>query len=209
MKKFITHRKNGRGMLCLLLPVLGLFLQQCFFPSSQYQGLRVESDEVKGITRLTTDFWYGQALERLSPLHSVRQTVLKEVNASGNASYTFYETIQLSSSAHNLENKIYWLIEAEIIPININPQIELLTEIDKQTDDILTADSTKVEVVTGYSTYQVRQFKINYTLSPQDMERILSVEELRLRYYSGPSMITTRLHGRDLARLKELISKRG
>ncbi len=172
----------------------------------QYRGLIVENDPVKSSRRIKKEFYYNRALEEHSKLYSVNQTILKEIMSNAEPTYTFYDKLSLSSDSYSIENKMYIILPNEIIPIQIEDQeTDLLTKISEDTGSIKTSDSTSVTVVTGYSQSDRKIIKIKYKVDPDIIEKMVNSDEIKFRYYAGPNMITIRLRGSELGKLKKLI----
>ena len=77
--------------------------------------------------------------------------------------------------------------------------------ISENRSDIMTSDSTKVSVVTGYSENNGKITRFSYELSDKIINRIKTSHHLALQYYAGPSMLTVKLKDKNLKKLKELI----
>lgn len=166
----------------------------------------VEHDTVKSSKRLKKEFYYRRALEKDSPFFSAKQTIIKEIKSDNEITYTVYDILSMSTSSYNLEDTMYLILGDEVIPINIDYQkTENSSRISEDTGSILAADSSKVSVVTGYTQYKWKNIQISYKLSSEIINKISNSDEVNLRYYSGPNMITIRMNYYDLKRLKKMI----
>lgn len=98
------------------------------------------------------------------------------------------------------------IIDSSVFPLDVL-HIEKLnrTSISEDTETILTADSTEITVVTGYTQYYRRIVKLRYELNQEIVERIEDSYEVNLRYYVGPRMITIKLGRKNLKMLKKLM----
>jgi len=197
-----------------LVPPIGILLiitfttQSCtllFF--NERDRIRVEYDSVKNTKRITKDFFYYKTEEKQSPLYSIKQTILKELKPKGEITYTVYDNLTMNPSAQSLENQLYLIFFDEIIPINIKEiEIEQSSNISEEKGTILTADSTRVSIVKGYTQSNKKHYKISYQLSTEVIQRINYSSKVNFRYYCGPNMITTTLDENKLNRLKEMIA---
>ena len=84
-------------------------------------------------------------------------------------------------------------------------ELENARDISETTSNILTSDSTTVSVITGYSEDNMKITRLSYRIPAATMEKIRSSDNLILRYYSGPSMITVKPRNKSIRKLKQLI----
>ena len=105
-----------------------------------------------------------------------------------------------------MENTVYLIADADVIPFgNLQADVDLSSSISENRENILTADSSSVSVVTGYTTYQHKLLRFHYEMDTVAQSKILNAKNVAFRYYAGPSMMTAKVHRRDLKFLKELI----
>lgn len=200
MKKVVL---NISLLLLTILPLQSCFNTRNFF--SNYNEIKTEYDQVKLTKRLVLKFYHSNPIERRTPLHNIKQTILKEVKPGNEVTYTVYDHLIMSTNAHNLENQLYIILDQEAVPINIdNLQVEHSSSISEDKDTILASDSTQVSVVTGYSQHNSKHFKISYQLSLEIMDKISQTSEVNFKYYCGPQMLTIALNEIKLNRLKEM-----
>lgn len=206
-------KKNVLNISILLLTILTL--QSCFNTNkyfsaynkyfSTYNEIKTEYDQVKLTKRLVLKFYHSNPIERRTPLHYIKQTILKEVKPGNEIIYTVYDHLVMSTNAHNLENQLYLILDQDAIPIDINNlQVEHSSSISEDKDTILTSDSTRVSVVKGYTQQARKHFKISYQLSLEIMDKISQANEVNFKYYCGPQMLTIALNEAKLNRLKEM-----
>jgi len=172
-------------------------------------GIFSEIDEVKKLNRHKLNLLHLYNTERNSPLCTVSQTFVKECQygTPGASHLIVYDQLRLRPQAHNIEDTVYFILSNEILPIPILDESYRESQaITESTSDILTADSTTVRVVNGYSLNDYKYVNLSYELSKEVKTKIYAEKEFKIRYYSGPDMITIRLKGRDLNNLKKLIS---
>ena len=195
---------NKTYLLNIIIIVLLVFiLKSCIY--SLYNTVTVEEDDVKGSRRIKKKVYYRNDIEFYTPFYSLNQIIVKEIKASG-TTYTVYDQLRMRSDAFALEDTIYILTDNKIIPIQIeNKELDKSFNISENTKKILTADSTKLTVVTGYEKSEYKSSKITYHLNEFTLTAIRQTEELKFRYYSGPDMMTTKMPKSDLKDVKEII----
>ncbi len=180
-----------------------ILLQSC----DALTGITVENDVVKSSKRMKMVFSYVYTQERHSPLQEIKQTVLKEFNAENETTYSVYEVLLMDKDTHPLNKELYVIIDGEVNQIQLKSlESEDDTSLSEKKKDILTADSTKVSVVTNYSLNSRKKFKISYMLNNELIEKMKNSNEVKFRYYAGPDMITTKLNSLNLSRFKKLIA---
>jgi len=132
------------------MPILLSFLTSCFFfDSIKRESIRVEYDDVKKIKRLNCVNTISPK-EKGSPIHSVKNEYVKEVDEQGLETYHLYVTVNESKSSFGLEDEFYILIDDKDIKKQIDDkQRKNFDRISENKSNILTADSTRVNVVTG------------------------------------------------------------
>ncbi len=182
-----------------------LLLQGCCM-NFHSKRIIVENDIVKSTKRIKKNFYFNDALERNSPLLSMKKTVLKEIKENQDTIYMVYDFINLSQNSFPLEDDIYLIMDEKIFPLKVEyRESENRSEIVEKTESILTADSTNVTVTTGYSNQTYKRIKIKYVLPINVTHKILETKDLLFRYYSEPNMISVKFNNRQLQKLKQII----
>jgi len=144
--------------------------------------------------------------DRRSPLFYFTQSIIKELNPNNEISYTAYDVLSLSSSSFKLEDKVILIIDNEAYPMVIDRiEIENVRSISENTSSISTSDSTSVSVVTGYSENNRKITRFKYKIPLTTIAKIKESNQLSLRYYSGPSMISVKPKKKSINKLKQLI----
>ncbi|HET8860018.1 hypothetical protein [Marivirga sp.] len=164
----------------------------------------VEYDEVKGITRFKKTLFYRYALERNSSFMKSEQLIYKE--ASGlQEDYKFYDYIQLENRASSIENTMYFIVDGQNFPVEIITQgKESKSEIDKDEEDVLLADSSKKTVITDYEIRHFTLVSIHYKVENDLIKKITNADNVKIRYYAPPEMITLNLSRHKLKIMKAL-----
>lgn len=185
----------------LLLVVILIFCCAC-------SKMRIidEYDEVKATKRIKTKYNFFKTEERCSPLSSIDQSILKQIDQNKNTSFTFYDAISLNRQVYELEDSIYLFVGNEIFasPIEFQEASEAIN-VTENTRHIMNADSVLVPVLTGLSIGKKRQFQIRYAVPSSVMHKIMNQDEIKFRYYFGQDMVTALLKGNDLNKLKRVI----
>lgn len=178
--------------------ILCLSFQSCIHANL----IQIERDEVYSSERVKVHFFYRRAEERYSPLLSVEQTIVKEILSNSTITYKVFDIVTLQSTGFKLDNKVFILIGGQVYPVKVD-QVEaaVVPNFKEKREDILTADSTKVSVVTGYTSNNNVESKLSYSLDRKLIDKMKKAQEVRFRYYAGPDMITVKLQGLALDRL--------
>ena len=193
-----------KSSLALALLLLASTLQSCGI----FSKVIVEQDEVSGTKRNRTEFQYWGAREWSSPLMHNTQTILKETGATGKITVRIFDRIQLKMNSFRLDKRVYLIIDGKPYTAQVEDmEFDQLTSFQEKRKDVLTADSSKVSVVTGYDRSESKYYKLTYTLNPETVEKIKTCRKLRFRYYSGPDMITTTMNGWELNLLKYMLDR--
>ena len=167
----------------------------------------VENDSTQSLKRVRAELYHTRDQERRTPFYSSVQTILKEDSAGLATRYKVYDVLRLNPNAFNLNDTIYVLVDGKSTPLTIESmQVENFSHLSEDTETMLTADSSKVSVITGYKQHQVKVFKISYELCAEVIEKIKQAEDIRFRYYAGPNMITLRVRGRNMNTLQKVIA---
>ena len=168
--------------------------------SSQY-------DDVLNIERHRYDATFIKN-ERNEQTYSQNISIVKERNNNGEMIYTMYDIISLPYESFNLSDKMYIVIDKKVIELN-NKTLEngVFTKFDEETSSIMKADSSKVDVVTGYSERHLKTYKMTRILDSEIIERISGAKDVYLRYYAGPNLITSEIKSYKLGALKRMIQK--
>lgn len=184
------------------LLMVGLLFQGCLM----FQRIKIEDDIVDSSRRIKAEFNYRISQEWDSPLILLNQKIVKELKQNSDVQYTVYDFIKLKSSSFKLENKVFIIIDNEPFRLEVESyDSKMIPKIDEKRKEILTADSTKVSVVTGYEEYQTWDYRMVYRMDKAIIEKIKSSQNVMLRYYAGPDMITIKLDKYDLDTLKKTI----
>jgi hypothetical protein len=180
-------------LTCLLIVIVNL--QSCLtLLSIGYSAKpKIEHDEVKGITRFKSTLFYNWAEESYSSFIKSEQQIFKETNGI-NSDYTIYEYLNLENRLNQIENTIYFIIDKQVYPIEINYQSnKSLSEVEKDEEDIMLADSSKMTVIEDYEIRHYTSISINYTVDESLLYKIANAKEVKIRYYAPPEMITLKL----------------
>ncbi len=188
----------------VLFVVAGIF-QSCI----GFNEIIVENDYARSVKRMKANFSNGFAQERLSPLLNRRQTIVKEVFADSTERYLSYDFLSLRTNSFCLSNTVYLIADGVPFEMDVTDlESQFARNIEEKRNDILTADSSKLSVVTGYKENVSLDYKIMYLLAPNTIEHIKSAKSVQFRYYAGHDMITVQLTEFQLQRFQKLIAMR-
>ena len=173
-----------------------------------FRGIVVEEDIVYSTKRIRADFGYVAAREIYSPLTQITQTIIKEIKPNTPDHYWSFERIKLKINSFRLDNRVFLLIDSAAYQVHVESvEFERVSNIEEKRKDIMTVDSSKVSVVTGYEQNQSNDYRLSYTIEPTLIEKIKTANEISFRYYTGPDMITVPMGKFNLTTLKMLIEK--
>ena len=186
--------------------ILGITLISITFQScSTSNKIYSENDIVYSTKRFELKYSVKDR-DRRSPLFYFTQSIIKEINPNNEISYTAYDVLSLSSSSFKLEEKVILIIDNEAYPMVIDRiELENVRSISENTSSISTSDSTSVSVVTGYSENNRKITRFKYKIPITTIAEIKESDQLSLRYYSGPSMISVKPKKKSINKFKQLI----
>jgi hypothetical protein len=179
-------------------------LQSCVL----FRNIVVEDDVVNSTSRIRTEFEYRTAKEWSTPLIAISQTIIRETGKDTSVGIRIYDRVLLNPNSFRLEDRVYLLIDGNPYQAKVEDvQFERFSTINEKRKDVLTADSSKVSVVTGFDRNESNSYKLTYTISPKIVDLIKTCYKLQFRYYAGPDMITTSMNHYELNVLKKLLEK--
>lgn len=167
----------------------------------------VQDDIVNSSKRLELRYLIRDFNKR-SPLLYLEQQLVKEIKSDNKYSIKVYDILTLNSSSFKLEDKVFLIVDKSVYPMALDIiEYDNVKSITSNTKDILTSDSTKVSVVTGYTENNNKITKFSYKLSEELINKIKTSKQVSIRYYAGPSMLTVKLKDKNLRKIKKLIDK--
>jgi len=172
---------------------------------STYNKIYSEDDIVYSTKRFELKYDYKDR-DRRTPIYFFTQSIVKEVDKNNNVSYRAYDVLFLTSSSFKLDEKVILIIDNKPYPMVIDKfELENVKTISENTTDIQTSDSTSVSVTTGYSENNRRITRFSYKIPVSTIMEIKKADQLSIRYYSGPSLITVKPKKLSIKKIKELI----
>ena len=184
----------GIGLVCAML-------SSC----STFNKIYSENDIVYSTKRFELKYDYKDRDHR-TPIYFFTQSIVKEINKNNEVSYRAYDVLFLTSSSFKLDEKVILIIDNKSYPMVIDKiELENVKTISENTTDIQTSDSTTVSVTTGYSENNRKISRFSYKIPVSTIMEIKKADQLSIRYYSGPSMITVKPKKLSIKKLKELI----
>ena len=198
MKKQIKFGVPYQGIVISLVCVM---LSSC----SPYNKIYSEDDIVYSTKRFELKYDYKDR-DRRTPIYFFTQSIVKEVDQNNNVSYRAYDVLFLISSSFKLDEKVILIIDNKPYPMVIDKiELENVKTISEDKTDIQTSDSTTVSVTTGYSENNRKITRFSYKIPVSTIMEIKKADQLSIRYYSGPSMITVKPKNLSIKKIKELI----
>ncbi len=198
MKKQI---KFGVPYQVIVICLVCTMLSSC----STYNRIYSEDDVVYSTKRFELKYDYKDR-DRRTPIYFFTQSIVKEVDQNNNVSYRAYDVLFLTSSSFKLDEKVILIIDNKPYPMVIDKiELENVKTISENTTDIQTSDSTTVSVTTGYSENNRKITRFSYKIPVSTIMEIKKANQISIRYYSGPSMITVKPKNLSIKKIKELI----
>ena len=149
---------------------------------------------------------FENVLERKTPFISLKKTFYKIQDTNGNTTFHVYDVLTLDHGSFDIDEKLYLIIDGKAYAIKSDSEVpENFIATSTDTETIMTADSSGVEVVTDYSRHQWKHYRMHYTLDPVILEQIKNAREVLFRYYAGPDMMTVRMRGHRLRSLQKIL----
>ncbi|NLI08519.1 MAG: hypothetical protein GX457_15720 [Thermotogaceae bacterium] len=198
MKKQI---KFGVPYQVIVICLVCTMLSSC----STYNRIYSEDDVVYSTKRFELKYDYKDR-DRRTPIYFFTQSIVKEIDQNNNVSYRAYDVLFLTSSSFKLDEKVILIIDNKPYPMVIDEmELENVKTISENTTDIQTSDSTTVSVTTGYSENNRKITRFSYKIPVSTIMEIKKANQISIRYYSGPSMITVKPKNLSIKKIKELI----
>jgi len=198
MKKQI---KFGVPYQVIVIGLVCTMLSSC----STYNRIYSEDDIVYSTNRFELKYDYKDR-DRRTPIYFFTQSIVKEVDKNNDVSYRAYDVLFLTSSSFKLDEKVILIIDNKPYPMVIDKiELENVKTISENTTDIQTSDSTSVSVTTGYSENNRKITRFSYKIPVSTIMEIKNADQLSIRYYSGPSLITVKPKKLSIKKIKELI----
>jgi hypothetical protein len=190
----VPYQVLGIGLVCAML-------SSC----STFNKIYSENDIVYSTKRFELKYDYKDRDHR-TPIYFFTQSIVKEINKNNEVSYRAYDVLFLTSSSFKLDEKVILIIDNKPYPMAIDKiELENVKTIAENTTDIPTSDSTTVSVTTGYSENNRKITRFSYEIPVSIVMKIKEANQLFIRYYSGPSLITIKPKQKSIKKLKELI----
>ena len=198
MKKQI---KFGIPSYVIAIGLVCTMLSSC----STFNRIYSEDDVVYSTKRFELKYDYKDR-DRRTPIYFFTQSIVKEIDQIKNVSYRAYDVLFLTSSSFKLDEKVILIIDNKPYPMVIDEmELENVKTISENTTDIQTSDSTTVSVTTGYSENNRKITRFSYKIPISTIMEIKKSNQISIRYYSGPSMITVKPKNQSIKKIKELI----
>ena len=192
--------KFGHLYMVIVTGLVGIMLSAC----STYNKIYTEDDIVYSTKRFELKYDYKNRSRRM-PFYFT-QSIVKEVDKNNNVSYQAYDVISLTSSSFRVDEKAILIIDNKPYPMEIDKiELENVKTISESTTDIQTLDSTTVSVITGYSENNRKITRFSYKIPVSTIMEIKKANQIYIRYYSGPSMITVKPKKLSIKKIKKLI----
>lgn len=195
MKKYILS--------LLLFVFLLLVLSSCariLNPTSRWYK---ENDLVKNTTRNVLHL-YNYSYNK-SALAYAGKKIVFEKNNKNELSAAVNDNLSLHFPSRSINSEIYWIVDNEVFAIETDYlDYHHHTSIEEDKSEILTADSSKVAVVTGYTERKYDISNLSYSLPSLLLEKLSNAKSVIVQYYAGAEMIQIKLSRKQVKRLKKI-----
>lgn len=174
--------------------------------ANYYNLITSEYDEFKKVKRVKIT-QKSHPFDKKSVVSSVVNTYVGEISADGERDYVLYTDITKRSGSFHIEDLVYMSIDGNVIEKSISSkQTDDFVKRSENTDSVMTADSSTVRVVTGYSESHYSKDKIELSFTAEEVRQIMDCEELLYKYYFGPEAVTIKIYKYQLDPLKDFFS---
>lgn len=197
LKKVIAFESLGFALICLM-----------FYGCSTTNRVYSDTDIVYGKKSFSLKY-YVKDRNRRSPLYDFHQTIIKEIKNNNETTYKAFDVLTLSASSFKLDEKVFLIINNEVFSMDIEKiEFDNIKSVSENTTDISTSDSTSVSVVTGYSENNSKIVKFTYKIPDEVISKIKNSNQLLIRYYSGPHIITVKPKPLSFIKIQQLINSK-
>ena len=164
-----------------------------------------DNDIVYSTKRFELKYEYKDR-DRRTPVYYFTQSIVKEADQNNNVSFHAYDVLYLTSSGFNPDGKVILIIENKPYPMVIDKiEHENLKTISENTTQLRTSDSTTVPATRGYTENNRKITRMSYKIPVSTVNEIKKADQLSIRYYAGPAMITVKPGKLSIRKIKELI----
>jgi hypothetical protein len=189
--------------ILLTLFIASVIMTGCVpFSSRVYHNI----DPVRQTDRYRVEFLL-RSIEYRTPMSLLEKSFLKVIDKTGTkVNYTIYDQLSMRTSAGQINDTVFIMVDGQVFP----KKTEGLTLVKRSgvstsTEQVMTADSTLVDIVSGVETQTWKEASFHYSISPLLAAKMRAAADMRFIYYIGPHIITTKLDQRQLKRLRKLI----
>lgn len=168
---------------------------------------RISSEnDIDSADRIRIEFTHSRAEERRSPLTRIEQTIVKSEKQED--SFTFYDVITLDPKSFDLKDFVYVIIDDSSYPCEIQSykSIYPTTSFNNKNSMDAAVEIDNLKILSDISNDIKKQINIEYQVDLDTMRKIKSADKIFFRYHAGPRMITVKVSGYKLSKLKEFIS---
>ncbi len=195
--------------IILSILIATLFLSGCsiFKLSSRIYN---NYDPVHHATRYHVDFLFLRSVEWRTPMNLLSKSFLKLSDKNSNkVSYTIYDQLNLKVSSGQIKDTVFIMVDGQIFPKKME-SLALINRsgVNTSTEQVMTADSTMVDIVSGVESHTWKEASFHYNLSSLLAEKMKQAADIRFIYYVGPHIITVKLSRTQLNRLRKLFEMR-
>jgi hypothetical protein len=198
-------RRGMKKWILGSIPFIILLFQGCIQHAAV---ISEENDVVFSGRRIKWNKTYFRAIESNQvgshPFVNLAQTIMKEIRPNAEATYTVFDVLTMENNQFHVDEKVYLVVDNLPMLVNIKRNERENTRSISETTE--TCDSTKKEIITGYTDIQRKVTRFEYDLTQEMVNKIKTAQQIYFRYYSGPAMITVMTSEEDLNKLKLVLN---
>lgn len=181
-----------------------ILLQACSLLGGQ---MMKETDLVYGTSRLKLSMDYPFAEEMFSPLRSVSQTIIKEGLGTSSPSYTVYDIVELRKESFDLEDRVFLIADKQVFRMPIDNMESFRLKEPRPANGVKGQDSIKVRSQGVFNVDYFKQTRFVYHWSDSVVAAVYNAQDVYIRYYAGPDMVTLHVDKYKLKKIKTMIEQ--
>lgn len=164
-------------------------------------------DPVHHALRHHVTFFFLNGIEWPSQVNTLKKSVLKIVaKKSQKVDYMVYDQLYLDASSGPVKDSVFIMVDGQIFPKKLKG-LTLInrSEVNTSSNQVMTSDSTVVNVVSGVQTHYWNEASFHYSISPILANTMRYANDIRFIYYIGPHIFTVKFTRSQLNKLRKLI----
>ncbi|HAN78312.1 MAG TPA: hypothetical protein DCQ31_11380 [Bacteroidales bacterium] len=142
-------------------------------------------------------------INKRSPLILLNQSIVKNTKANKLTNYKLFHTLTLTENSFVVNDSAYLIIDKEVFTlIPERKELDSKREVSVDKNTILTSDSTKIDVVSGYNVSTRNLVRYIYNLKPEQVNKLKEAKTINFQYYAGPHIIVAKVRPLQAKKMK-------